>query len=113
MEFRRWIGDIDGNELVRDTTTTIPFSYGEWHHFAMVLTDNKLRYYFDGIKHDEFTSPSPTGFKGRYMDTWRFIDTSNYSDSPGGLEVIMDALSIARFEKYTENFTPPTEPPSK
>lgn len=117
MQFKRYITDIDDNELVDDATTTIPFSYSEWHHFAMVLTDNKLRYYFDGIKQDEFTSPSPTGFKGRlsksgtYGNTWEFIDTSNYSDSPGGLEVIIDAWSVTRSEKYTENFTPPTEPP--
>ena len=117
VEFTRWVCDLDDNELVDDDTTAIPFTYSEWHHFAMVLTDNKLRYYFDGVKHDEFISPSPTGFKGRpaswgnFMDTWEFIDTSNYSD-PGGLEVIIDAWSVTRSEKYTANFTPPTEPPS-
>jgi len=117
ISFVRYICDIDGNEIADDETTTIPFSYNEWHHFAMVLTDNKLRYYFDGVKHDELTSPSPTGFKGRlsqsgtYGDTWWFIDTSNYSD-PGGLEVIIDAWSVTRSEKYTANFTP-TTPPSR
>jgi hypothetical protein len=113
MEFTRQIQDIDRNELVDDTTTTIPFSYGVWHHFAMVLTDNKFRYFFDGVKQDEFTSPSPTGFKGRDRDIWRFIGTYNHSYPPyGGLKVIIDALSITKGEKYTNNFTPPTTPPA-
>jgi hypothetical protein len=107
------VRDIDGNDLAFDYTTTIPFSYDVWHHFAMVLTDNKFRYFFDGVKQDEFTSPSPTGFKGRDRDIWRFIGTYNHSYPPyGGLKVIIDALSITKGEKYTNNFTPPTTPPA-
>ena len=103
------VRDIDGNDLAFDYTTTIPFSYGVWHHFAMVLTDNKFRYFFDGVMQDEFTSPSPTGFKSRIGDKWFFIDTNNYD--PTALKVVIDALSVTRSEKYTNNFTPPTEPP--
>jgi hypothetical protein len=118
LSFVRYIRDLDDNKLVDDETYTIPFSYYEWHHFALVVTDNKLRYYFDGIMHTEFTSPSPTGFKSRggypYSDAWVFIDTSNFSgtNGTGGLEVIIDAWSLSRYEKYAGNFTPPTYPPS-
>jgi hypothetical protein len=47
----------------------------------------------------------PDGFNVMYTDFYL------YNDSGAG-KILMDAFSIAKGEKYTENFTPPTEPPS-
>ena len=34
-----------------------------------------------------------------------------YIDNEKGSKLLVDALSITKGEKYTANFTPPTEPP--
>jgi hypothetical protein len=114
-----WGGDMDDN-VVADTyyDTVFSITTNLWHHFAVVVTADKIKWYIDGILQNTYTSLSSVGFMprvqvrsdGRHvMNAWEYVEFWNESL---GVNMIVDALSISRSEKYTENFTPPTEPPS-
>ena len=82
----------------------IPFPLGEYVHYALVVLPDRIKVFYNGVLFKEYISPQANGFNVMYTDFYLY---SEYG------KILMDALSIAKGEKYTENFTPPTKPPSK
>ena len=89
---------------ISNSRYNIPFPLGEYVHYALVVLPDRIKVFYNGVLFKEYISPMSDGFNVMYTDFYLY---SEYG------KMLMDALSIAKGEKYTENFTPPTEPPSK
>lgn len=117
LKLVRWIRDLDGNEVL-DDEPALSLTTGEFIHFAVTVTANKVFYFLGGFKQGEFESSSPTGFKGRpgtgFIDTWWLATLyNNYGKSNGqSFDAIIDAFCFSHYAKYTHDFTPPTTPPA-
>lgn len=97
-----WIFDCYKNKI-SDLQYAIPFPLGEYVHCAIVVLPDRIRVFYNGVLSKEYISPQADGFNVRYSDF--------YVENDGG-KLLVDALSIAKGEKYTNNFTPPTRPPA-
>lgn len=100
-----WIFDCYDNKI-SDLQYAIPFPLGEYVHCAIVVLPDRIRVFYNGVLSKEYISPQADGFNVAYSDFYIY----NYGEEGGKL--LVDALSITKGEKYTTNFTPPTEPPS-
>ena len=91
--------------VISNSRYDIPFPLGEYVHYALVVLPDRIKVFIGGVLFKEYISPMPDGFNVMYTDFCL------YNESGAG-KILMDAFSITKGEKYTENFTPPTEPPS-
>jgi hypothetical protein len=87
---------------ISDSRYDIPFPLGEYVHYALVVLPDRIKVFIGGVLFKEYISPMSDGFNVMYTDFYLYNEDG---------KILMDALSIAKGEKYTENFTPPTEPP--
>lgn len=98
-----WIFDSYSNKI-SDLQYNIPFPLGEYVHCAIIVLSDRIKIFYNGVLFKEYISPQVDGFNTMYTDF--------YLDNQKGSKLLVDAISITKGEKYTENFTPPTEPPS-
>ena len=91
---------------ISESRYDIPFPLGEYVHYAIVVLPDRIKVFIGGVLFKEYISPMPDGFNVMYTDFYL------YNESGAG-KILMDAFSIAKGAKYTENFTPPTAPPSR
>lgn len=98
-----WIIDKYDN-CFPDEEYPIPFNFGVYNHYALVVLPDRIKWFLNGILFKEYVSPQEDGFNITYEDL--------YIELQDGGELLIDAFSICKGEKYTTNFTPPTEPPS-
>jgi hypothetical protein len=98
-----WIFDCYDN-LISEDQYPIPFAFSTYNHCAIVVLTDRIKLFINGTLHKEYVSTNPNGFNVMYSDF--------YIDNEKGSKLLVDALSITKGEKYTENFTPPTTPPA-
>jgi hypothetical protein len=100
--FRRRIYDNTGTLLI-DEFIPFPFTPNVWQHFAVVSSGKDIMYFIGGVKQGTWPSSVDTPINScyRWIEIWK--SSSN--------KFFVDAFSITEGAKYTENFTPPTEPP--
>jgi hypothetical protein len=104
------VSDMYFNYISR-SRYNIPFPLGEYVHYALVVLPDRIKVFFNGVLFKEYISPMSDGFNVMYIDFYLFIDRLATEWNQSG-KILIDAFSIAKGAKYTENFTPPTEPPS-
>ena len=97
-----WGGGYDYEEYTEYPVFYRPFSFNVYNHYAIVILPDRIKTFINGILFKEYISG---GFNVPYSEF--------YIDSEDDSKLLIDALSITKGEKYTTNFTPPTEPPSK
>jgi hypothetical protein len=97
-----WGGGYDYEEYTEYPVFYRPFSFNVYNHYAIVILPDRIKTFINGILFKEYISG---GFNVPYCEF--FIDNED------GSKLLIDALSITKGAKYTENFTPPTKPPSK
>lgn len=91
------------NENQLSIATGLPFSRGQWHHVALVRESGVLTPFVDGVKGTGWTYSGPYNF-----NTFRFLVwTYGNIAVAGGIDEFRFTKGVAR---YTEDFTPPTEP---
>lgn len=81
--------------------------YDEWQHFAVVRQGNKFLIFNNGSKVSEVTNDAAfTSFEGPlYIGEYDYDD-----DTDDQFTGYLDELRISNIARWTENFTPPTEP---
>jgi hypothetical protein len=95
-----WGGGYDYEEYTEYPVFYRPFSFNVYNHYAIVVLPDRIKTFINGILFKEYISG---GFNVPYYEF--------YIDNEDGSKLLIDALSITKGAKYTENFTPPTEPP--
>ncbi len=98
------VSDMYHNDI-SDLRYDIPFPLGQYVHYALVVLPDRIKVFYGGLLFKEYISPQADGFDALCYDFY-------FNGEPNDGKIVMDAFSITKGEKYTENFTPPTEPPS-
>ena len=81
-----------------------------WNHIAFTKTANTGRIFLNGILKQTYTYVTSKGYIGLpYVDS-NFVIGSTYWNGTYFLKGYIDELRISDVCRYTEDFTPPTEP---
>ena len=92
------VADISFNDISK-SRYDIPFPLGEYVHYALVVLPDRIKVFYNGVLFKEYISPMPDGFNVMYTDFYLYHES-------GAGKILIDAFSIAKGEKYTENFNP-------
>jgi len=94
-----WGGGYDYEEHTEYPVFYRPFSFNVYNHYAIVILPDRMKTFINGILFKEYISG---GFNVSYSEF--------YIDNERGSKLLIDALSITKGEKYTENFNPSAPP---
>lgn len=85
-----------------------PVTFDQWQHYAFVRSGQKYMVFNNGTKVvDITTSASVDSFSGPL-----YVGRYNYQDNDLAKQIkgYIDELRVSNVARWTENFTPPTEP---
>ena len=88
--------------LTATTIAAISPAINAWHHVAFVRNENTCIVYIDGAQHKSFDCSSFSAMTKNAM-----LSIGNLGSRFYGL---IDELRVSKIARYTEAFTPPTEP---
>lgn len=79
-------------------------SENEWHHFAMCCNNSSLSFYLDGKNIKNMQRPSV------YANNVFYVGNISDNDTNTPLRGYIDEIRFSNVLRFTEEFTPPTEP---
>ena len=93
-----------GDATQADYQFTTPLSDGAWHHIAVVRKKGVFYVFQDGVKLKEITDAKTVSFHLRGIGHCPGSPSNTYFDG------IIDEFHVVPYAKWTDTFTPPTEP---